>query len=159
MANGRIIRGIDGILSLTTATNSATPGVTEEIPCLQSWTLETSASVTEENATCMASNGDGGSDVGGAWNETWVEGRSFSLSSEHFWQSDQAAGATAIVDVDRVGEEMTFKLYPNGNATGAVVYEGKAHIESISTPSEVNGKIMQSLSYKGNGALTKSIAP
>ena len=60
MTAGKIIRGIDGIFSLTSG------ATTEELPCLMSWTLESSASVTEENATCMASNDDGGSAVGPA---------------------------------------------------------------------------------------------
>ena len=91
------------------------------------------------------------------WNESWTEGLSFSGSTEHRWQEGQDVGATGIADLDNVGDEVAFEVYPNGNAAGKVKYSGKAIIESVSVPSEVNGKIMQSLSFKGNGALTKSL--
>lgn len=151
MAAGQIIKGIDGIIEINDGSN------TEEIPCLTNWTLEASASLNEESVSCMLSNGDGGSGEGGKWNESFVEGKSFSLSSEHYWQEDQAAGTTGIIDVTDVGKSVTFKLYPNTNAAGKVEYSGSAIVESVSVPSEANGKITQSVTFKGSGQLVKNI--
>jgi len=153
MPAGEIIRGVDGILEIT---DPAGP-TTEEVPCLTSWTLEASASINDEQTTCMLSNGDGGSASGGQWNEAYLEGKSFSVSSEHMWQEDQTVGTTAILDVTDVGKSITFKLYPNTNAVGQIEYSGSAIVESVSVPSEANGKITQSVTYKGTGALTKTV--
>lgn len=150
MPAGEIIRGIDGVVRLTSG------GVSEEIPCLTSWTIEASADVNQESNTCMASNGDGGAAAGGAWANSFTDGRSFSLSTEHFWQRDQTAGTTAIADATNVGDTVTFTVFPEG-PTGPVSYTGVAIIESVSVPSEAKGRITQSISYIGNGELEKNV--
>lgn len=150
MPAGEIIRGIDGVVRLTSG------GVTEEIPCLTSWTIEASADVNQESNTCMASNGDGGAAAGGAWANAFTDGRSFSLSTEHFWQREQTAGTTSIADVTNVGDTVTFSVAPTGNL-GTIFYSGTAIIESVSVPSEAKGRITQSISYIGDGELAKQV--
>lgn len=148
-----VIRGIDGILEITD------PGgpTTEEIPCLTSWTLESTADTNTESNVCMLSNGDGGSSVAAGWDTTYVSGKGFSISSEHNWQEDQTEGSTGILDVTDVGKEITFNLYPNTNTTGKVEYSGTAVVTNVSVPSEANGKITQSVSYEGTGELVKTL--
>lgn len=151
MPAGEKITGEDGIIELTTG------GTAEEIPCLTSYTLETSASLSEDTTNCMLSNADGGSSTDAAWSTSSVESRSWTLSSEHMWQEDDTVGASDQIDLTAVGETVGVKLYPHTSASGKVEYAGNAIIESVSVPAEVNGKITQSVTYKGTGALARNI--
>ncbi|MBK1835008.1 hypothetical protein [Roseibacillus ishigakijimensis] len=153
MPTGEIIRGIDGIIEITSG------ATTEEIPCLTSWTLNGTADIQSESAACMASNGDGGSAVGPKGNRKWTNGTDFNLTTEHFWQEGQDIGTTGVLDVTNVGDTITFKLYPNGNAEGKVEYSGTAIVEDTSVPSEVNGKITQTCTFQIDGTVTKTIVP
>ena len=148
MPAGSKIRGTDGVISVTRN------GTTEEIPMLSSWTLETAASVNEDDTAVMLSNDDGGSSAP-TWTESTVSTKNWSVSAEHFWQEDDSVGTTGLYDATEVGVELDIVLFPNGRTTGSVQYAGKVFLESISTPSESSGFITQSVSLKGTGALVK----
>lgn len=153
MANGQKIRGKGGILELTSADGT----IVEELACMTSWTLDTSANVFTDDSVCMISNGDGGADSGADWDTSELNSKAFSLSAEQFFQEAVDAGASALVDVTNVGAILTFKLYPNTKDSGKVVYSGSVLLESGSVPSESTSNITQSISFKGNGALTKEL--
>lgn len=151
MPNGQIIKGEDGIILLKDESGT-TIG---EIPCLTSWTIEASASLSAQATRCMKSNGDGGSASAADWATQTVESKSFNISAEFNWQKDDQIPAGVALDPTKVGDKVTFELYPDDDTAGEVVYTGAARIESVSVPSEVNGNITQSATLQGDGALTR----
>lgn len=153
MANGQKIRGKGGILELTSADGL----IVEELACMTSWTLDTSSNVFTDDSTCMISNGDGGADGNVSWDTVELNSKAFSLSAEQFFQEAIDAGAAALVDITNVGAKMTFKLYPNTKEVGKVVYSGAVLLETGSVPSETTSNITQSISFKGDGALTRDL--
>ena len=60
------------------------------------------------------------------------------------------AGAVNLAN----GAKVDVELYPIGDASGDVQESGTALITGVSRPVEVNGMISQSISFKGDGALT-----
>jgi hypothetical protein len=152
MAAGQKIKGKDGIIEMTV------DATTEEIPCLTSWTLDVQATINEDTTSCMLSNGDGGSAVGGDWTESEVESKNWSLSAEHVWQKDDTVGTTGMLDATDVGAKCSAVLYPN-NKTGAGnrTYSGDMILESVSITSETASTITTSSTFKGTGALTKGV--
>ncbi len=152
MPAGQRIKGKDGIVQLTSG------AITEEIPCLTSFTLDTSASLSAQSSNCMLSNGDGGSEADSDWETQTVESRSWSFSTEHQWQKDDAVGTTEIADVTNVGDSVDIVAFPNKkDGPGNRKYSGKAIIESVSIPTEAGGVITQSISYTGDGPLSKGL--
>lgn len=153
MPAGERITGKEGIIELTQG------ATVEEIPCLTEWNLQTEVNIEDLEAVCMASNGDGGAAGGPSWNKKSVGGKSFQFTTNHRWQEDQAVGTTAIAGPTNVGDEVTFKLYPNGNAAGKRVLSGSAIIQSVGVPSTANGELTQEMTFIGNGALDDSAVP
>lgn len=152
MPRGQRITGKDGIVQLTSGTTS------EEIPCLTSFTLDVSASLSAQTSNCMLSNGDGGTDVGAEWDTQTLESRSWTFSTEHQWQRDDEIGTTEIADVTNVGDRVDIVAYPNRkDGPGNRRYFGTAIIESVSVPVEAGGVITQSISYTGDGPLQKDV--
>jgi hypothetical protein len=143
---GTITKGTDGVIEITGG------GVPAEIPCLRSWTLNTSASFNEENTRCMKSNADGGSGVAVGWNSNILQGKGWTVEAEFFWQKDDEAAAPDI-EATAVGDTVTVKLYPNDNVTGEKEFSGSAHIQSVSVPSAVGSNITQTVTLVGDGAL------
>lgn len=153
MPAGQRITGEDGIILLKDSDGV----VIGEVPCLMSFTIDTSASIAERNVTCMKSNGDGGSEVEKKWTELTLESKSWSGSLEFLWQEDQTIPASVALDATNVGDQLEVELYPNDNIADKVVYTGKARIESVSIPSTITEEIKQSVNIKGDGALTKAL--
>ncbi len=152
MPNGTQISGEDGIVNLRT-----TAGVDiGEVPCLESFSLEASAALSERGTKCMKSNDDGGSASDGGWTRNTVESKSWSGTLEFYWQEDQLIPAAVQLDQTNVGDEIEGQFFPNDNVAGKVVYSGKARIESVSTSQEANGDIKASVTLKGNGELLKA---
>jgi len=79
MAAGEKIKGKDGIIEMTVG------GVTEEIACLTSWTLDVGTSITTDSTSCMLSNGDGGTGSEGGWDTYELESKNWSVTAEHVW--------------------------------------------------------------------------
>lgn len=152
MPAGSVIKGEDGIIVL----KSSAGVLIGEVPCLTSWTLEASASLNERNNRCMKSNNDGGSGSANNWATQTLEGKSFSLDLEFFWQENQSIPGSVKLDPTNVGEKIQFELKPNNSTSGKVVYTGSAIIESVSVPSEVTGDITCSVNLVGDGELVKS---
>jgi len=149
MAAGERIKGEDGIIELAG---------TDEIACLTSWSLESSANVNTLEGRCMKSNSDGGSAVAAPWDEQETTSKSWSVTAEMFWQEDATAGANlGILGPEFVGNSSTVKLYPNDSTSGQVEYSGSVIIESVGVPSEVSGRVTQSVTLRGDGALTKAL--
>lgn len=153
MPQGTQISGEDGIVILKTMDGT----VIGEVPCLTNWNIDSSAALNESSTKCMKSNGDGGSDSAGSWTKSRLESKSWTGSLEFFWQENQLIPASVQLDVTNVGDRLKLEVYPNDNVTGKVVYSGEAIIESAGTPSEVNGDIKQSVSFKGSGPLVKAV--
>lgn len=153
MPAGERIKGSEGIIELSDGVT------TEEIPNLTEWTLNTQANLNEQEASFMLSNGDGGAAAGGQWSTKTLTSKSFSFTTNHRWQEDQTVGTTGIADVTDIGAEVTFKLYPNGNASGQVEYSGTALIQSVSVPSQADEEMTQEITFEGTGALVKTIVP
>lgn len=153
MPAGTQITGEDGIIAILDS--GGTP--IGEIPCLTAWTLESSAAVSSRSTKCMKSNDDGGSTSTLAWDKQTVEGKSWNVTAAFFWQEDQLIPAAVQLDPTKVGEKVQVKLYPHDEDTDAVVYSGTAVIESVSTPSEVNGDVRVDVTFRGDGTLTKAL--
>jgi hypothetical protein len=105
----------------------------------------------------MVSNGDGGAAAGGAWSDSTVESRSWSITCEHSWQKLDDAGTAGILDVDDVGHAGTVILYPDSSTAGGRQLSGAVIVESVSITSETTSVINASVTLKGTGALTKAI--
>jgi len=150
---GSKISGIDGIIELRDEAGT----VIGEIPMLESWTLESSVSLNTDEGVVMLSNGDGGSSSNNNWSKSDIGVKSWSLSSEHYWQEDDAVETTGVADATQVGFRAFVNLYPNTSDTGKVRYSGEVILESVSVPSEASGKIKQSLTFKGDGELAREI--
>lgn len=86
------------------------------------------------------------------WSTQTLEGKSFTLDLEFFWQEDEAIPASSRIDIDHIGTSISFILYPYSEA---VSYVGTAIIESVSTNGEVNGDVNCSVTLKGVGAVQK----
>lgn len=153
MPAGQIITGEDGIINLKETGGT----VIGEVPCLKSFSVETSADLSENNTKCMKSNDDGGSGSDGGWKNNRVSGKSWSATLEfaHQKEATNVPGAIAL-DLTNVGDELTCEFFPNDKTSGDDVYSGNAIIESVSQPQEVDGDIYVTVNVKGNGALTKS---
>ena len=151
MAAGEKIKGKDGIIEMTVG------GVTEEIACLTSWTLDVGTSITTDSTSCMLSNGDGGTGSEGGWDTSELESKNWSVTAEHFWQKDDLVGMTAELDATDAGSTGTIKLYPNTKVAGSREYSGSVILESVSITSETSTTITASLTLKGTGALAKAV--
>lgn len=153
MPAGSQISGEDGIINLKEV-GGADIG---EVPCLESWTLDASASLSERGTKCMKSNGDGGSGSAGGWQTNSVESKTWSGTLEFYYQEDALIPASERLDPTNIGDELEVELFPNDNVVGKVVYSGNARIENVSTSAEANGDVKVSVNIKGNGALTKAL--
>ena len=152
MPEGSQIAGEDGIITLKQPDGT----IIGELPCLESWTLEASASLSQRGTRCMKSNGDGGSGSDGGWQSSTVESKSWTGTMEFYYQIDDEIPASEKLDVTNVGDIIGSDLFPNDNVTGRPVYSGEARIESVSVNSEATGDVKTSVSITGNGALLKS---
>ena len=150
MAAGTKITGKDGIIELTY------DGNTEEIPCLISWTLDESDSYATDNDPCMLSNGDGGSDAAAASPSRELESTDWTISTEHYFQTADDAGATEILETLPKGATVAVKLYPNKKTTGSLIYSGDAKISSNSRNATSTEKIKQSLTFEATGTLSRT---
>lgn len=145
MPEGEVIKGENGRIFIYGNDGG-------EVPCLTSWTLEASASLNERNNRCMKSNEDNESSQ---WAEQTLEGRSFSIDLEFFWQENEDIIASSQLDATHIGVQIGFELYPNDD--GGRNYVGNAIIESVSTTSEVTGDITCSVTLQGTGPLEMTL--
>lgn len=141
-----ITKGTDGVLEITSG------GTPEEVPCLRSWTLNSSSNLNTENTRCMKSNNDGGSASAIGWDTNTLQGKGWTVEMEFFWQKGDEAASTYL-DPTKSGETVGVKLYPNDNVTGEKEYAGSGIITSVSVPSQVGSNITQTVSITGDGAL------
>lgn len=141
----QILTGEDGIIEVDS----------NEVPCLREWTLQTTANISTQQTKCMKSNGDGGSTSSGAWEDAILTSKSWSLELTFFWQ-ETAEGAAPSLDPIDVGKSAAVKLYPHLSTSGKVEWSGTGLISNVSVPSTVDGKITQTVSLTGNGALTRA---
>lgn len=88
------------------------------------------------------------------WTARRAISRSWSGSVEFEWQESQSIPASLQVDPSKVGQTIQVKFYPHDDASGRVVYSGIARIAGVSQPAEVDGNLMASVDFTGNGALT-----
>ncbi len=144
-----ITKGTDGVLEITSG------GTAAEVPCLRSWTLNSTTSINSENTRCMKSNSDGGSTSAVGWDSNTLQGKSWSVDMEFFWQKTDE-GASAYVDVTNAGDTVAIKLYPNDNVTGEKEYYGNGLISTVSVPSQVGSNITQTVTITGD--LTLAVA-
>ena len=77
---------------------------------------------------------------------------SFSGSLDVFWDETDSSGQGAL----SIGSEVTLSIYPEGDATGDVYYNGSAIVTSVSRTGSYDGLVEASISVQGNGALTES---
>ena len=145
---GTITKGTDGVLAITSGTNSVV-----EVPSLRSWTLQSSAQMNTENTRCMKSNSDGGSTQTGGWDSNILQGKNWQVEMEFFWQKDDE-GASPYLDPTQAGNTVEVDLYPNDNTAGEKKYEGTGLVQSVSVPSQVGSNIMQTVTVVGDGALS-----
>jgi hypothetical protein len=76
--------------------------------------------------------------------------KSWTGSADVFWdESDSAAQGCDV------GDSVTLALYPAGDGSGNTFYSGTATVEKLSIKGTYNGMVEASISFKGNGALTK----
>lgn len=141
-----ITKGTDGVLEITTTAGTA------EVPCLRSWTLNSQAQFNTENTRCMLSNSDGGSSQAIGWDSNTVQGRSWSVDMEFFWQKTDE-GAAPYLDPTQIGNSVAAKLYPFTNVAGQKEYSGSGLIQSVSIPAQVGSNITQTVTVTGDGAL------
>lgn len=152
MPAGTQISGEDGIIELLDMNDT----VIGEIPCLKKWDLNVSANFSSRSTRCMLSNGDGGSDSSGGWEKNSLQGKTWDVNLEFFWQEDAAIPASLKLDPTNVGDKLKVRLYPNKNEAGKLVYEGTALIATAPITSEVEGDVNANVSLKGDGELTKA---
>ena len=78
----------------------------------------------------------------------------WSGSLDVFWDGSDTAGQGAL----SVGNSVALKVYPEGNATGDVYYEGTALVTGVSRTGSFDGMVEASISVQGTGILTADVA-
>ncbi len=156
MPAGTQISGEDGIVNLLDPSDDSVIG---EVPCLVSWTLNTTADVQEISTRCMKSNSDGGSDSAVGWSKKKVQGKTWNVSLTFFYQEDQLIPGSVQLDPTMIGERVKVQLYPNDDAIGKVVYEGTAIIASGDVSGDIGSTdgVQTTVPLEGDGELTKAV--
>lgn len=157
MAAGSVITGKDGIVGFAADNSAGAIAAATEAACLTDWSINSSATFETTATQCMLSNADGGSGVAAGWDEQEVTGKSWTMDLTNFWQSASNAGAQSEIEPTQVGERKYVVLYPNKKTTGSVYYHGYARINNVTPTASVSGKITQTISLTGDGALTRSV--
>lgn len=105
----------------------------------RSWSLDTSVATTDTT-------------VIGDTDETHKTlQKSWTGSADIFWdESDSAAQACDT------GDSVTLALYPAGGDSGNIFFSGTATVEKLSLKGTYNGMVEATISFKGNGALSKA---
>jgi len=129
------------------ATHSGNSGVVQiganAVAEVTSWTLE--EGVAEMDDTAIGDTADTHLTGTTNWNGT----------IECFWDETDATGQEAMT----IGASVELSLFPDGTATADIDFNGTASITAISRGGSNNEIVTASFTYKGNGALTRSVVP
>lgn len=107
------------------------------------WTLEEGVAEMDDTA------------IGDAADTHKVGTTNWNGSVECFWDDTDATGQEAMT----IGASVDLSLYPDGVATGDIDFNGTASITAISRGGSNNEIVTASFTYKGNGALTRTVVP
>lgn len=76
---------------------------------------------------------------------------SFSGSLDVFWDETDTNGQVAL----SVGSTATLNVYPEGDSSGDNYYTGSIIVTGVDITASFDGMIEASISFQGNGALTR----
>jgi predicted secreted protein len=76
----------------------------------------------------------------------------FTGSIDALWDETDTTGQGALT----VGAEVTFAVYPEGDASGDTYYSGTAIVTEVSRTGSFDGLVEASVSVQGTGALTET---
>lgn len=86
------------------------------------------------------------------WNTSVPTTLSWSGSADVWWDPTDANGQMSL----EAGEAGTANLYPAGTANGAAYYTGAVIVESVQVTNTRDGIVEASISFTGNGALSRT---
>ena len=93
-------------------------------------------------------------------NDTWethLRGKKrWTASAELLWDETDTNGQVAIETAQFNSTEVALSLGPEGHTTGDTVYTGNATIENMGIAAAHDGVVTRRVSFKGQGALTKT---
>lgn len=76
----------------------------------------------------------------------------FTGSLDVFWDETDSTGQGALT----IGAEVTFAVYPEGDASTDTYYTGTAIVTEVSRTASFDGLVEASISLQGTGALSES---
>ena len=76
---------------------------------------------------------------------------SFSGSVDVFWDETDTSGQVALT----VGSTATLNVYPEGDSSGDNYYTGSIIVTGFDITASFDGLVEASISFQGNGALTR----
>jgi len=76
----------------------------------------------------------------------------FTGSLDVFWDETDTTGQGALT----IGAEVTFAVYPEGDASTDTYYTGTAIVTEVSRTASFDGLVEASVSLQGTGALTET---
>lgn len=76
----------------------------------------------------------------------------FTGSLDVFWDETDSTGQGALT----IGAEVTFAVYPEGDASTDTYYTGTAIVTEVSRTASFDGLVEASVSLQGTGALSES---
>ena len=76
----------------------------------------------------------------------------FTGSLDVFWDETDSTGQGALT----IGAEVTFAVYPEGDASTDTYYTGTAIVTEVSRTASLDGLVEASISLQGTGALSES---
>lgn len=77
--------------------------------------------------------------------------KSFSGSVDVFWDESDTNGQVAL----SVGSSATINVYPEGDSSGDNYYTGAIIVTGFDVTGSFDGMVEASISFQGNGALTR----
>ena len=81
--------------------------------------------------------------------------KAWTAQIEVAWDETDTNGQEALT----IGAGVTLNLGPEGFSTGDVYYSGAAIVESVGLAVQKDALIMRKYTLRGNGALTRTVAP
>lgn len=115
-------------------------GTTATFAELRSWEVQESANVTETTR------------MGDTWQRNVQTQNSWNGSLECWWDKTDADAQKAVL----IGSTITITVYPEGTGAGLSTLTGSAIVTGITTKASHDGVVEYSLSFTGDGALTKT---
>ena len=136
-------KGIDGVVKLDT-----TGGTPAEILNVTSFSLEETAETLD--VTSMSSTGSA--------REILSTFTAFSGTIDGYWDNTDAKlnHSTGTPPVIQAGDTIDFELYPEGEGSGKLYYNGSAIVTSISRSASFDGAVEYSMAFEGTGPLSYS---